>query len=354
MYLLESRLAPLARKEGLPSIDDLIHVIRARREERLIGQLVDVMTTNETFFFRDKTPFDHLKNAILPVLGQARKGNRIRIWCAASSTGQEPYSIAMMLDQNPALTAGVPVEIIATDISDRCLDRARQGLFTQFEVQRGLPIRKLIAYFEKAGDLWRISDRLRAGVRFEAHNLLKHPGQLGQFDIIMLAHVISSFDTETRIAVLSRAADALHPGGAIILGAGETLPEGCEGLTIENGIVRKAGAWFTYEADQLGQGKENARKYLKKNPEVADEIERRILTHLGIGVPGEVPPGIDPVTGEVNVVMVDGEPKVKGGKKCEDLSACVQLRNYKAVIDFTRQAASTFGFPDPSPIGVDF
>ena len=140
MYLLESRLAPLARKEGLPSIDDLIHVVRARREERLIGQLVDVMTTNETFFFRDKTPFDHLKDAIFPVLAQARKGSRIRIWCAACSTGQEPYSIAMMLDQNPSLTGGVPVEIVATDISDRCLERARQGLFTQFEVQRGLPV----------------------------------------------------------------------------------------------------------------------------------------------------------------------------------------------------------------------
>ena len=162
MYLLESRLAPLARKEGLPSIDDLMHVVRARREERLITQVVDVMTTNETFFFRDKTPFDHLKEAIFPVLAQARRGSRIRIWCAACSTGQEPYSIAMMLDQNPALTGGVPVEIVATDISDRCLDRARQGLFTQFEVQRGLPIQMLMHYFTQQDDHWRISENVCA------------------------------------------------------------------------------------------------------------------------------------------------------------------------------------------------
>lgn len=223
MYLLESRLAPLARKEGLPSIDDLIHVIRSRREERLIAQLVDVMTTNETFFFRDKTPFEHLKEAIFPVLAQARRGSRIRIWCAACSTGQEPYSIAMMLDQNPALTGGVPVEIVATDISDRCLDRARQGLFTQFEVQRGLPVQMLMHYFTQQDDHWRISERLRQMVSFRKLNLMEPSYNLGRFDIVFCRNVLIYFDQKTKGNILERIAKLMPPDGLLYLGGAETV-----------------------------------------------------------------------------------------------------------------------------------
>ncbi len=223
MYLLESRLAPLARKEGLPSIDDLIHVVRARREERLIGQLVDVMTTNETYFFRDKTPFDHLKDAIFPVLAQARKGSRIRIWNAACSTGQEPYSIAMMLDQNPSLTGGVPVEIVATDISDRCLERARQGLFTQFEVQRGLPIQMLMHYFTQQDDHWRISERMRQMVTFKKLNLMDANFGMGKFDVVFCRNVLIYFDGPTKSAVLHRIGESLNPGGFLMMGAAESL-----------------------------------------------------------------------------------------------------------------------------------
>jgi len=223
MYLLESRLAPLARKEGLPSIDDLIHVVRARREERLIGQVVDVMTTNETFFFRDKTPFDHLKAAILPALAQARRGSRIRIWCAACSTGQEAYSIAMMLDQNPELTQGVPVEVVATDISDRCLERARQGLFTQFEVQRGLPIQMLMHYFTQQDDHWRISERLRNNVTFRKQNLIEPTASLGKFDVVFCRNVLVYFDGPTKTDVLDRIGQQLNPGGFLMLGAAESV-----------------------------------------------------------------------------------------------------------------------------------
>ncbi len=223
MYLLESRLAPLARKEGLPSIDDLIHVVRARRDERLINQVVDVMTTNETFFFRDKTPFEHVKDAIFPVLAQARRGSRIRIWCAACSTGQEPYSIAMMLDQNPALTGGVPVEIVATDISDRCLERARQGLFTQFEVQRGLPIQMLMHYFTQQDDHWRISERLRQMVSFRKLNLMEPAYNLGRFDVVFCRNVLIYFDAPTKTDVLNRIADTMNPGGFMLVGAAETV-----------------------------------------------------------------------------------------------------------------------------------
>jgi chemotaxis protein methyltransferase CheR len=128
-------------------------------------------------------------------------------------------------------------EIIATDLSERLIEKARSGLYTQFEVQRGLPIRKLIAHFEKAGDLWRIADRLRAAVRFESHNLLRRPGHLGQFDIVFLCNVLSSFDAETRAGVIEHAAETLHPDGCIILGAGEALPDGLTGFAIDDGVV---------------------------------------------------------------------------------------------------------------------
>ncbi|MEP7209194.1 MAG: protein-glutamate O-methyltransferase CheR [Alphaproteobacteria bacterium] len=221
-YLLESRLAPLARKEGLPSIDDLITVVRNRREERLIGQVVDVMTTNETFFFRDKTPFDHLKE-ILPALAAARTGGRIRIWCAACSTGQEPYSIAMMLDQQPKLTNGVPVEIVATDISDRVLEKARSGLYTQFEVQRGLPIQLLMQYFTQQDDSWRIAERLRSNVTFRKHNLIEPAAALGRFDIVFCRNVLIYFDPPTKTTVLGRISDQLNPGGSLLMGAAESV-----------------------------------------------------------------------------------------------------------------------------------
>lgn len=223
MYLLESRLAPLARKEGLPSIDDLIHVVRARREERLIAQVVDVMTTNETYFFRDKTPFEHLKEAILPLLAAARRGNRIRIWCAGCSTGQEAYSIAMLLDQNPNITQGVPVEIVATDISDRCLERARQGLFTQFEVQRGLPIRALLHHFSQEGDRWRIAEGLRGRVDLREFNLLADPTALGRFDVVFCRNVLLYLEPAVKTAVLDRIARLLPSDGVLYLGASETV-----------------------------------------------------------------------------------------------------------------------------------
>lgn len=223
MYLLESRLGPLARKEGLPSIDDLIQVVRTRRDERLLTQLVDVMTTSETFFFRDRTPFQHLREAVLPLLGQARKGQRIRIWSAGCSTGQEPYSLAMMLDQNPAMTGGVPVEIVATDIAERSLDRARQGLYTQFEVQRGLPIQMLMHYFTQQDDHWRISERIRAMVTYRKLNLMEPAYTLGKFDIIFCRNVLVYFDAATKSDVLNRLADSMNPGGFLVLGAAEAI-----------------------------------------------------------------------------------------------------------------------------------
>lgn len=222
-YLLESRLSPLARKEGLGSIDELISVVKTRRDECLMAQIVDAMTTNETFFFRDKTPFDHLKNVVLPGLRANGHMSRIRILSAACSTGQEAYSIAMMLDQNPALTGGASIEIVATDISDRVLEKAKAGLYSQFEVQRGLPIQLLMKYFKQQGDLWKISDDIRAKVSFRKLNLLDSFDSLGSFDIVLCRNVLIYFDMNTKRDILNRLSRNMKDSSYLILGAAETV-----------------------------------------------------------------------------------------------------------------------------------
>ena len=234
-----AKLAPLARREGFGSVTELIAAARIRPDGALWNGVADHLAQSETRFFRDRAQFQKLQYELLPAALKRRGHERARIWSAGCATGQEPYSIAIMIEEMRNEGLNPAVEIVATDLSERLLDKARAGLYTQFEIQRGLPIRKLIAYFEKAGDLWRISDRLRAGVKFEQHNLMKHPGQLGQFDIVVLAHVLPSFDQETRLDVLRRVADALTPNGVLLLGAGETLPEGCDVFTLDSGVARK-------------------------------------------------------------------------------------------------------------------
>ncbi len=239
----EIKLQPLARREGFGGVSEMIGAARIRPDGRLWAQIADHLVSVDTRFFRDKDQFETLRTALIPDALARRGHERIRVWSAACSTGQEPYSVAMALEalreQN-----GRPIaaEIVATDISERLIEKARSGLYTQFEIQRGLPIRSLIAHFEKAGDLWRISDRLRAAVRFEQHNLMKHPGHLGQFDIIILAHTLSHFDPELRLDVIQRVSDALAPGGAIVLGAGEAPPEGAHGLIGKDGVLIRADA----------------------------------------------------------------------------------------------------------------
>ncbi len=239
---IEIKLMPLARRESFGSVHELIGAARIRPDGKLWAAAVDHLAQSDTRFFRDRQHFAKLHAEILPQALRRRGHERVRVWSAACSTGQEPYSIAMIVDDLRSEGLNPAVEIIASDLSERLIDKARAGLYTQFEVQRGLPIRKLIAHFEKAGDLWRISDRLRAAVRFETFNLMKHPGHFGQFDVILLSHVLSNFDDETRIAVMQRAADALAPEGVILLGAGETLPEGSEGFTLADGVVMRGNA----------------------------------------------------------------------------------------------------------------
>lgn len=236
---VEAKLQPISRRESFMSVGELIAAARNRADGKLWIAITDALTMSETRFFRDRAQFDILRTRLLPEALKRRGSERIRIWSAGCSTGQEAYSIAMLIEELRDVGINVTAEIVATDFSDRLLDKARAGLYTQFEVQRGLPIRKLIAHFEKAGDLWRISDRLRASVKFENHNLLKHPGTLGSFDIIVLSHVLHGFDAQTKTEVVGRAADVLTPQGGILLGTGETLPENCEALALNGSIVTR-------------------------------------------------------------------------------------------------------------------
>lgn len=221
-YMMETRLSPLLRRAGLGSLDELVLKLRAPRAEKLTQEVVEALTTNESFFFRDGKPFEHLRR-VLPTLRAARgAGTRLRIWSAACSSGQEAYSIAMIL-QELGSQAG-PAEIIGTDISMEMVERARSGVFTQFEVQRGLPVQLLVKHFRQLeGGRWQIADNLRAAAEFRFWNLLDDPRSLGRFDAIFCRNVLIYFDTETKTRVLERLAGLLQPGGVVYLGGAETV-----------------------------------------------------------------------------------------------------------------------------------
>jgi chemotaxis protein methyltransferase CheR len=222
-YLVESRLIPLARKAGLMGIGELVQKIKSGSDE-LTVDAIEAMTTNETFFFRDKIPFDHLRQTVLPELLQARSSRRtLRIWCAASSTGQEPYSIAMCLKEFAPALIGWRVEIVATDLSLGVLEKARAGIFSQFEVQRGLPIQLLVKHFRQIGELWQINADIRAMVQHRQLNLMQDFSHLGSFDVIFCRNVLIYFDQDTKIGVFNRLAKSLEPDGVLALGAAESV-----------------------------------------------------------------------------------------------------------------------------------
>ena len=223
-YLVESRLMPVARRAGLDSLSSLTHNLKRLDAEPLIVDVVEAMMTNETFFFRDRIPFDHLRDTIMPALIQARAmQKRIRIWCAAASTGQEPYSLAMVLKDMGAKLAGWRIEILATDLSAEVLEKAKAGVYSQFEVQRGLPIQLLIKHFTQVGDCWQLSPEVRAMVQFRPFNLLNDFGPLGVFDLVFCRNVLIYFDQDTKIAVLDRLARQIESDGYLVLGAAETV-----------------------------------------------------------------------------------------------------------------------------------
>jgi len=222
-YLVESRLVPLARKAGLSGIDELVQKIKFG-SSAIAADVVEAMTTNETFFFRDKTPFDHLRDVVMPEMIQARSARRsLRIWCAAASTGQEPYSIAMVIKEMSAQLAGWRIEIVGTDISQQVLEKSKSGLYTQFEVQRGLPIQLLVKYFKQIGDMWQIAPELRAMIQYKPLNLLTDFSHLGKFDIIFCRNVLIYFDQDMKTQIFGRLAKCMEPDGFLALGAAETV-----------------------------------------------------------------------------------------------------------------------------------
>lgn len=224
-YLIESRLLPIAHRNQLTSVTALIAQLMSQKaDQSLATQVVDAMTTNETFFFRDKTPFDQFTNVILPAMKAARGSKKhLRIWCAACSAGQEPYSLAMILKEKEHELAGWKFDIIATDLCTEVLEKAKAGIYTQFEVQRGLATPLLLKYFEKIGEGWHISPKIKAMVQYKPLNLIKDFNTMGTFDVVFCRNVLIYFDQETKTDILNRVSKQLSPDGYLLLGAAETV-----------------------------------------------------------------------------------------------------------------------------------
>lgn len=223
-YLLKSRLEPLARKDGFDGLDQLLARVGAEPSGALAQRCIDAMATHESFFFRDTTPFDQLRDTLLPELIAARTQSRtLRIWSAACSSGQEPYSLAMLLMEEQHRMPGWRIDILATDMSLPILERAGTGLYSDFEVRRGLSDARLARWFTRAGDNWLLSPQVRSMVRFAPHNLLAGTSGLGRFDLIFCRNVLIYFDREHKRAALSQIAKATEPHGALVLGSAETV-----------------------------------------------------------------------------------------------------------------------------------
>lgn len=223
-YLLETRLAPIVKREGLRDLTSLADRLRGGLGEPLARDVVEAMTTNESLFFRDEKPFTHLRKEALPRLVAARPaGVGLRFWSAASSSGQEAYSIAMTLAESRAVIGDRRVEILGTDIARDQLARAREGLYTQFEVQRGLPMQMLIKYFKKEPTGFRINEAMRAAVTFREWNLLTDLRPLGTFDIVFCRNVLIYFDQPTKARVLEAIARIMPADGVLYLGGAETV-----------------------------------------------------------------------------------------------------------------------------------
>jgi chemotaxis protein methyltransferase CheR len=253
-YLLESRLNPVARKRGLAGFDELAKEVRNTNDEKLLVEITEAMTTNESFFFRDQKPFDQFRDMVLPYLLENRASRKsIRIWCAAASSGQEPYTLAMMLKEAQAKLPGWRVEIVGTDISQDILNKAQEGVYSQFEVQRGLPINLLVKYFTQVEDRWKINEEIRRMVSFRKFNLLDSMSGMGQFDVIFCRNVLIYFDQPTKTQVLNQMSGLVANDGFLYLGGAETVlgisdrfmlipgQRGIYGLAQEQGSVKAAG-----------------------------------------------------------------------------------------------------------------
>lgn len=229
-YLINSRLLPIARQIGLEDISQLCQHMQEHADDKLLAEVVEAMTTNESSFFRDIKPFEQLRTMLLPeLMAQQNRPRKLRIWSAACSSGQEPYSIAMCLEEEMENIRGYHIEIIASDLAGKVVDKARQGIYSQFEVQRGLPIQLLVKYFTQQEEtLWKVKDNIRDRVQFYTLNLLSSYEMLDKFDIIFCRNVLIYFDHTTKAAITRKMKGALKPHGILVIGSTESLtdPEG--------------------------------------------------------------------------------------------------------------------------------
>jgi chemotaxis protein methyltransferase CheR len=222
-YLLESRLVPVARKHGLTSVEALAGALRANEGAPLVRDVVEAMTTNESFFFRDNKPFEQFRTVVLPALLKARAGSRtLRIWSAACAAGQEPYSLAIILAEESRMLGGWHVTLVASDLSSAMVARAKAAHYSHFEVQRGLPLKYLVRYFEPEGEGWQLRPEIRRMVQFRVANLLDDLSCLGRFDAIFCRNVLIYFDQTTKRGLLDRMARMLPRDGFLVLGGAET------------------------------------------------------------------------------------------------------------------------------------
>jgi chemotaxis protein methyltransferase CheR len=223
-WRIETALSVLMRERGIGTLDELITILVMGKEPNLSQQVVEALLNNETYFFRDRAPFDLLQRYALPELAQRReKSRRLRIWSAGCSTGQEVYSLAMLFAEEPQKWVGWTVDILGTDVSTSCIDRARHGIYSQFEVQRGLGINQTIKWFEEGAEGWRAVEPLRKPVRFHVHNLLEPAPHPGGFDIVLCRNVLLYLNPEKKTLAFERIASAMAEDGWLMLGAGETV-----------------------------------------------------------------------------------------------------------------------------------
>ena len=244
-WRIETALAALLRERGIPTLDELITILVMGREPSLATQVVEALLNNETYFFRDRSPFDLLARAALPKLAQLRQNTkRLTIWSAGCSTGQEAYSLAMLFAEDTLKWQGWTIDILGTDVSTTVIDRARSGIYSQFEVQRGLGITQMIRWFEECDNGWRAVEPLRKPVRFQVHNLLEAPPHPGQFDIILCRNVLLYLSAEKRTQAFDRLASAMASDAVLMLGAGETVIGQTKRLAADRdcrGLYRLAG-----------------------------------------------------------------------------------------------------------------
>jgi chemotaxis protein methyltransferase CheR len=237
-YFAESRLAPLARRENAASVDELVQRLLTAPDERLLDAACEALAVTDTAFFRDPHVFRHLREEVLPELLARRPDGTLQVWCAGCATGQEAYSLAMLAQEAIDLMPSLKLEIVATDLSQRALEKAHSGLYTQFEVQRGLPIRYLLRYFDKTDEMWSVSQRLRSVIRWRRLNLMEARRSLRRFDLILCRNVVNYLEPATHGLVLEQFAPALADDGVLVLGPNEPAPEGFTETQSRMGVFR--------------------------------------------------------------------------------------------------------------------